>query len=287
MNYKKIYNQLTERAKERIKPDCYTEIHHIIPRCLGGTDDSDNLVVLTAREHFICHWLLSRIYPEDSKISHSFWRMCSLGNSKQVRYTPSSRAIAEARERSIYFLTQSKIGIPRSEETKKKLSKANKGFKVTEETKKKISESNKGRIVKEETRDKIRKANTGKKTNKPAWNRGIETPKETRKKISDANKGKVVSEETKKKIHKTKLNNGVYKRQSERLKGTEPWNKGKTGVSEETSKKMSESRKGNNINHKKVICPYCNKSGGSNIMSRWHFDNCKHKPESNISLSSL
>lgn len=26
-----------------------------------------------------------------------------------------------------------------------------------------------------------------------------------------------------------------------------------------------------------VICPHCDKTGGINNMSRWHFDNCKNK----------
>ncbi len=38
----------------------YTERHHIIPKSLGGSDDRSNLVQLTAREHFICHWLLTK-----------------------------------------------------------------------------------------------------------------------------------------------------------------------------------------------------------------------------------
>ena len=67
MNYEKIYNQIVNRAKNRIL-ECYTEKHHIIPRCMGGSDDKENLVSLTAREHFLCHHLLVRIYPENIKL---------------------------------------------------------------------------------------------------------------------------------------------------------------------------------------------------------------------------
>ena len=59
MNYEKIYRELTNRDS-RAK---YTEIHHIIPKCMGGTDDKSNLVKLTAREHYIAHKLLTKIYP--------------------------------------------------------------------------------------------------------------------------------------------------------------------------------------------------------------------------------
>ena len=43
-------------------PNGYVERHHILPRALGGTDDSSNLVALTAREHFLAHMLLAKIY---------------------------------------------------------------------------------------------------------------------------------------------------------------------------------------------------------------------------------
>jgi len=59
--YEKWYAAIIENAKQR-DLDTYTETHHIMPRSLGGSDDIDNLVDLTAREHFICHWLLTKMY---------------------------------------------------------------------------------------------------------------------------------------------------------------------------------------------------------------------------------
>jgi hypothetical protein len=61
------YNNITENAKSRII-DGYTERHHILPRSLGGTNDKDNLVDLTAREHFICHWLLTKMHSGESRV---------------------------------------------------------------------------------------------------------------------------------------------------------------------------------------------------------------------------
>jgi hypothetical protein len=65
----KYYNKyLAIIAKARLKTyDGYSEVHHIIPGSLGGTDDPDNLVRLSYREHFICHWLLIKFVrdPED------------------------------------------------------------------------------------------------------------------------------------------------------------------------------------------------------------------------------
>ena len=57
--YTRVYYSIIDRAKTR-SISSYTEKHHIIPRSLGGTDAKENLVPLTAREHFICHLLLTK-----------------------------------------------------------------------------------------------------------------------------------------------------------------------------------------------------------------------------------
>ena len=68
MNYKRIYEDLIERGKVRVLKDTYYERHHIVPRCMGGTDDSSNLVNLTPEEHYVAHQLLVKIFPENRKI---------------------------------------------------------------------------------------------------------------------------------------------------------------------------------------------------------------------------
>ena len=62
MNYQKHYSLLIQKAQNRSTPNCYIECHHILPKALGGSDDSFNLVHLTAREHFIAHLLLAKIH---------------------------------------------------------------------------------------------------------------------------------------------------------------------------------------------------------------------------------
>lgn len=57
--YRWYYNIINNRLTN--PPTGYFEKHHIIPKCLGGTNDFSNLVCLTAREHFICHLLLVKI----------------------------------------------------------------------------------------------------------------------------------------------------------------------------------------------------------------------------------
>lgn len=62
MNYERVYDALISRAKNRPVLDGYVEYHHILPRSMGGDDSDENMVALTAREHFIAHLLLERIY---------------------------------------------------------------------------------------------------------------------------------------------------------------------------------------------------------------------------------
>lgn len=67
MDYAKIYDRLVARARDRTI-DEYTERHHVIPRCMGGTDDASNLVRLTAEEHFMAHKLLVKMHPGNLKL---------------------------------------------------------------------------------------------------------------------------------------------------------------------------------------------------------------------------
>ena len=92
--YLKWYNSIIDKAQKRNwnKVDFYVEKHHIVPRCLGGTDDKNNLVTLTAREHFICHLLLTKITSgqEKYKMISAYSKMFSSGKDNQ-RYKPNSR----------------------------------------------------------------------------------------------------------------------------------------------------------------------------------------------------
>ena len=93
MNYRKIYADIIRRAKERPKPNCYTERHHIVPKSLGGSNEKDNIVILTAREHFICHWLLVKIYAkgttERGKMVYAFFTMRINPSKENGRYVSS------------------------------------------------------------------------------------------------------------------------------------------------------------------------------------------------------
>jgi hypothetical protein len=90
--YTKYYTLLTNRARGRVLAE-YTERHHIIPQSLGGSNDKDNLVDLTAREHFICHWLLIKMTEGEhrSKMLYALNGM-KAENRYQQRYSSSITA---------------------------------------------------------------------------------------------------------------------------------------------------------------------------------------------------
>ena len=59
--YTKWYYNIINNAFARTNNTTYTESHHIIPKSLGGSNNPDNLINLTAKEHYICHRLLPRM----------------------------------------------------------------------------------------------------------------------------------------------------------------------------------------------------------------------------------
>jgi hypothetical protein len=159
MNYNKIYNQIVERAQNRIL-EGYGENHHILPKCLGGTDEN-NIVRLTAREHFLCHLLLCEVYPHDEKLKYALFLMAT-GKRKHKNnyYIISSRTYERLKLEHSIFLT----GVSRTEDTKQKISKSSLGKSKSEETKRKMSDNRKGHsMYNDEWREKISKANKGKK----------------------------------------------------------------------------------------------------------------------------
>ena len=92
MNYNRIYNQLVDKRKADPYLCGYSENHHIIPRCAGGTDDKDNLVRLSAREHYIAHLLLTKIYKNTEFHSKLIFAWHMMANMKvSVNYDRNYR----------------------------------------------------------------------------------------------------------------------------------------------------------------------------------------------------
>lgn len=86
MNYQKIYNSIIEKARlesRKKTSETYYESHHIIPLCLKGMDSKENKILLTAKEHFLCHKLLIKMYPSSNGIKLAFFRMCHKSYNQQ------------------------------------------------------------------------------------------------------------------------------------------------------------------------------------------------------------
>ena len=132
MNYQLIHNQLINRAKNRIVSG-YTEKHHIIPRCMGGTDDPSNLVRLTPEEHYIVHQLLVKIYPLNENLIFAATRMCTNRPSNKL-YGWLRRRLSD----KMKVDNPNKNGVTRREYNKK-YGSPNKGFTHTEESKSKFA----------------------------------------------------------------------------------------------------------------------------------------------------
>jgi hypothetical protein len=105
MNYRKVYDDLILKAKNR-NLDGYKEIHHILPRCLGGKDDKQNLVELTAREHFIAHLLLVKIYNNNLRLVKAVAMMCIGQNERKL----TNRMYGKMRELFSLSMSESQSG---------------------------------------------------------------------------------------------------------------------------------------------------------------------------------
>lgn len=228
MNYEKIYNDIISKAgsedRKKIKGGIYYEAHHIIPKCMGGSNDKSNLIILTAKEHYMAHRLLCVIYPDNNKLRFALWAMINGLSSSKKRHTLSCQIYAQLKEDVIKRFSHTKKGRPLSEIHKKNMrkpkTKKNTYSKppISEETRKKMSDAKKGKTFSAEHRKKISEANLNSIHKK--------VTDDTKNKISIANTGRTRSDETKQKM-------------SEAKKG-----KSRAPFSEETKRKMSESKKG-------------------------------------------
>ena len=86
MNYKIIYDAIIAFRKSNI-PSGYSEKHHILPRALGGDNSKNNIVRLTAKEHFICHRLLAKIHGGKMWAALAYMMRGNTKSAKGVRVT--------------------------------------------------------------------------------------------------------------------------------------------------------------------------------------------------------
>lgn len=249
MNLVKIYDNIIERAKSEFRSKgvgVYYESHHIIPTSMGGSNHKSNLVLLTGREHFICHAILAKLNPKHS-VAHAAFKMACVNDGK-------------------YGIINSRIYETLREIHSKRVSE-------DLEAAKKKSLSSKGKVQSES--HVIARTQSRKESGK-SWH-----SQETLKKISKSRKGqksywegKTIPKESIEKRKITMRANGGWiwdqerkDAQSKRLLG-KPNNK--RPLTPEEKQKLSEEKS------KKIVCPHCGKEGQIMVMYRWHFNKCKN-----------
>ena len=152
MNYEKIYKLLILKRKAEILSESeYGENHHILPRCMGGGDESENLVRLTPEEHLVAHLLLMKIHPTVSGVVYAANMMCNrVKNNKEYGWV--KRKHAEEMSNKFLGVTRTTESVEKQKATVKE--KYDNGYRspslgrrLTEDHKKIISESNTGKEV--------------------------------------------------------------------------------------------------------------------------------------------
>lgn len=142
MNYSKIYRDLIINASKR-KLSGYFEVHHAIPKCMGGNNDKHNLVALTPEEHYVAHQLLVKIFPDEPGLIRAAIGMTA---RKKVKGYVSNKLYGWLKRKNSEQVSKRMkgnkhlLGFTHSKETKDKISAATKGKKKPESMRKKLSD---------------------------------------------------------------------------------------------------------------------------------------------------
>lgn len=259
--YRGHYERLMIRAKNRTLTE-YSEKHHIIPKCLGGTNDESNYARLTAPEHYIAHQLLVVLFKGNYKLIHAAILMTSkspdLKRSCNKAYSWLRKLRSESlMGKEVTAATRAKISKghlgkvngPHSEETNLKISESNKGKTCPDNTRLAVAEANRNRVFTDEMRQAIRERMTGRNHSE-----------ESRLLISKSNKGRPATPEAIARCYEMAKNNIGRKLSEKQIAAISLAHKGKTIseehkaivaeanrnriVTEETRAKMSANRMG-------------------------------------------
>lgn len=200
MNYQKIYDDLISKCQARQPTDGYKERHHIIPKSLGGSNDSSNLVDLTAREHFVAHFLLAKMHGGNQWSSIKRMRGNDNFYINSRLYEVARREVAKAT--GLRFQ-----GAAKSIEQRAKMSAASKGKPKSPEA---VEKTRKALLGRQATEKQLECLAQGRKKRPEGWlnpakgkqretpwlfglvpyNKGVPASEETRAKLSAAGKGR-------------------------------------------------------------------------------------------------
>jgi len=201
MNYIKHYDRLIDRARNRIL-DGYGENHHVIPKCMGGSNEDINIVRLTAEEHYIAHQLLVKMNPPDVTDPYNGKNPLNIIHDKLVSAAVQMTRKSNSNKRinnKLYGWLKRRISKSKSVKMKGRIG------------------PNRGWVPSEETRAKWRAIRKG----RPAWNKVIPMTDDQKLNLSmkmkgkpGPNKGKPMSIESKAKLSAANLGKkrGPYKK---------------------------------------------------------------------------
>lgn len=166
MDYERVYRELIADRRGKQTGLVVRERHHVLPRCLGGSDAADNLVDLTPGDHLFAHVLLARIHGgvlatvalwmlnqqkyqgRRSRSHFTFLRQGArqhmLGNKRGLNPSQETR-VRQA----------SRLGVPMPREAVERIRLAAIGRKHTPEAREKMRLAKLGRPMPVETRLKI------------------------------------------------------------------------------------------------------------------------------------
>lgn len=207
MDYHRIYREfIADRKQRQAEVSGYSEKHHIVPRSLGGSNSPDNIVRLTAGDHFFAHLLLAKCHG-----GAMWYALNSLVGGKAIGQRTADRAFVR-RARHYYERIKVSFGETHSERMKgrltgsahpmfgkpvppvaleKLLDRIAAGFNPMQsaEARAKVGAAHKGKVVSAETRAK-----------QSAYRKGVPLSAEVRANMSAGHKGKKINPDTVAKI---------------------------------------------------------------------------------------
>lgn len=187
ITYDEFINNILETRGRFECGEKYHERHHIVPKCMGGTDDKDNLIDLFAREHFEAHRMLALENPDNEKLVYAWWCMSTMQNDYMERYKITAK---EYEELKIQYsqLMQEKMNGSNNPMYNRSWWDEDTPIEKINEWKNNMSNALKEKWLNQDFKEKMCQLRKGKNigTNNPMY--GKEVSKETREKISQASK---------------------------------------------------------------------------------------------------
>lgn len=186
MDRQKIHDQIIARARSRFrsKKEGYFELHHIVPRAVGGEENPENEVLLSLREHFLIHVLLWKLHPGDRRYRDPIFWFTHKG-------VTTSRLYEAARKEHIDEMRNANPSLFLSDETRARKKAKLSAYAANRpvEHNRKLSESKKGKqlrlgaVLSDQTKNQISQSVR-------RWYDTHEVTMETREKLARAWRGR-------------------------------------------------------------------------------------------------